>query len=300
MTKPKKPQQASKKTEALEVRVSHEQKTDFMAACAAHGRSASDVIRDAMRGYTRWGSMARAQWRMTMLGTIMVSITAGTMMFIGSPEASSTGDRLFGFADFRRYDHNYDQRLTPNEVLETIGRVQDIIEQRHDRPGEVGVVMGLLFARYPAANDLDISPLHSAPDSVSEGCWAALEAAWIEGYQAQFRRWDADEDGNVTAREFSDAQIRSVRSTFSYFDKDGDGVLTRDDYLAQGTPTEMPSPVEMPVHLRICSADLPRTQPPPVYESPVMTPEQADAMIQYGDTNNDLEVDFEEFLALRS
>ena len=168
MTKPKKPQQASKKTEALEVRVSHEQKTDFMAACAAHGRSASDVIRDAMRGYTRWGSMARAQWRMTMLGTI--------------------------------------------------GRVQDIIEQRHDRPGEVGVVMGLLFARYPAANDLDISPLHSAPDSVSEGCWAALEAAWIEGYQAQFRRWDADEDGNVTAREFSDAQIRSVRSTFSYFD----------------------------------------------------------------------------------
>lgn len=41
----------SKKTEMIEVRVAHEAKRDFLAACRRQGRTASDVIRDAIDRY---------------------------------------------------------------------------------------------------------------------------------------------------------------------------------------------------------------------------------------------------------
>jgi hypothetical protein len=43
----------SKKSEALEIRVSNEEKRDFMKAVASRGESASSVIRDAMSRYVR-------------------------------------------------------------------------------------------------------------------------------------------------------------------------------------------------------------------------------------------------------
>ncbi|MFT3725409.1 MAG: hypothetical protein QM773_17710 [Hyphomonadaceae bacterium] len=45
----------SKKTEMIEVRVSHETKRDFLAACRREGRTASDVIREALDGYIAGG-----------------------------------------------------------------------------------------------------------------------------------------------------------------------------------------------------------------------------------------------------
>jgi hypothetical protein len=41
----------SKKTEMIEVRVSHETKHDFLAACRREGRTASEVIREALANY---------------------------------------------------------------------------------------------------------------------------------------------------------------------------------------------------------------------------------------------------------
>ena len=40
-----------KKTEMIEVRVSHETKRDFLAACRREGRTASDVVRDALDAF---------------------------------------------------------------------------------------------------------------------------------------------------------------------------------------------------------------------------------------------------------
>ncbi|HVY88803.1 MAG TPA: EF-hand domain-containing protein [Hyphomonadaceae bacterium] len=48
MTQPARPAAKAKKTEMIEVRVSHEVKRDFLAACQRAGRTASDVIREAV------------------------------------------------------------------------------------------------------------------------------------------------------------------------------------------------------------------------------------------------------------
>ncbi len=47
----RKAKRRSKKTEALEIRLSPEEKTAFLDACTRAGRTASAVIRDAMRAY---------------------------------------------------------------------------------------------------------------------------------------------------------------------------------------------------------------------------------------------------------
>lgn len=49
----------SKKTEMIEVRVSHETKRDFLAACRREGRTASDVIREALASYIAGEPRAR-------------------------------------------------------------------------------------------------------------------------------------------------------------------------------------------------------------------------------------------------
>lgn len=46
----------SKKTEMIEVRVSHETKRDFLAACRREGRTASEVIREALDSYIAGGA----------------------------------------------------------------------------------------------------------------------------------------------------------------------------------------------------------------------------------------------------
>lgn len=47
------------KTSTLEVRVSQEEKEEFLNACQASGRTASDIIRDRMEGFVRRSSRRR-------------------------------------------------------------------------------------------------------------------------------------------------------------------------------------------------------------------------------------------------
>lgn len=49
----------AKKTEMIEVRVSHETKRDFLAACQREGRTASDVIREALGAYIAGDALTR-------------------------------------------------------------------------------------------------------------------------------------------------------------------------------------------------------------------------------------------------
>lgn len=73
MTKPgQAPKRPSKKTEMLELRVSPEEKAAFLDACRELGRSASAVIRKAMRVETR-----RVQER---AGRLKMLVTIGVML----------------------------------------------------------------------------------------------------------------------------------------------------------------------------------------------------------------------------
>ncbi|MEE2565649.1 EF-hand domain-containing protein [Hyphobacterium marinum] len=289
-----------KKTEALEVRVSAEQKADFMAACDARGRPASHVIREAMRRYAQWGTTRRAHWRMTMLGMLTIAVTAGSVMTLNPSDADGAGARLYGAERFRAYDQDHDRRLTLTELLGTVDTVRTILAQRDERPGDAGSVLGVLFARYPSANAMETEILHADPDAVSPACWTALEAAWVDDFRSRFQNWDSDSDGVVTAREFSDADVRRLRAAFAGFDRNGDGVLTELDYTLPAPPYSGAPPVQdTPVHLQVCEQDMPHRTPVPVNAAvQVSSPEQAAAMIRFADSDGDAQVSFEEYLAL--
>jgi hypothetical protein len=78
----KKSKRPSKKTEMLEVRVAPEEKAAFLEACRQVGRSASEVIRDAMRAYSDFGPMARLPRSGFMLVSAFIGASAGAYALI--------------------------------------------------------------------------------------------------------------------------------------------------------------------------------------------------------------------------
>lgn len=232
----------TKKTGMLEVRVSPEEKTAFLDACRAAGRSASAVIRDAMRAYTNFGPMARAQGSPIMIASAFAGATAGAFLLVQFIQSAEAGDaeRLYGFDTFRAYAVStlYDREMSWDEYRTRAGSLRDVMEQLAAREMEnlpyhlrqtlgsrSGEVIGSIFI--PAR--LDPGVFGDELDRVSAGCWAVLEAYRLEYLLYRFESWDADSSGDVSAREFSDARFRSFSRGFSLEDKDADGFITAAD-----------------------------------------------------------------------
>lgn len=233
----------SKKTGMLEVRVSPEEKAAFLNACRAAGRSASAVIRDAMRAYANFGPMARVQGSSIMIASAFAGATAGAFLlvqFIQSAEAGET-ERLYGFDTFQAYAVStlYDREMSWDEFRMRAGSVRDVLEQLATRETESlphhlrqtlafrsGEIFGSIFL--PA--QLDPFAIGDDLDRVSADCWAVLEAYRLDYLRHQFEGWDADNSGEVTAREFSDVTFRRHSRSFAFQDKDADGFITMTDF----------------------------------------------------------------------
>lgn len=238
-----KPKRTSKKTEALEIRLSPEEKSAFLAACQRAGRTASAVLRDAMRAYAQFGPVARLPGSPVMIASAFLGATAGAFLLVQmiQPAEAEPEERLYGMRTFNAYAVSglYDREMLWDEYRERTGTLRDILHQLsvrdsgdlpyHDREtlaGRSGEMFGGVFI--PAG--LDSTRFMAEPDRVSAGCWAVLEAHWLAQRRYQFSEWDGDDDGIVTAREFSQAQLTRHRLVFGMQDKDGDGFITRTDF----------------------------------------------------------------------
>ena len=117
----------SKKTEMIEVRVSYETKRDFLAACRREGRTASEVIREALDGYIAGGSRfpEEARFKKTLLTLIPNPLRRKRYLAIGAAAASFTvlaalpsaaqSHPATDCARFHHLDANHDGQLTYEE-----------------------------------------------------------------------------------------------------------------------------------------------------------------------------------------
>lgn len=77
----------SKKTESLEIRLSPEEKRDFLAACRRAGETASAVLRNAMRAYVRESGEARLPRRLAMT-LIPLAATFGALALFNTAQTA--------------------------------------------------------------------------------------------------------------------------------------------------------------------------------------------------------------------
>ncbi|WP_421788393.1 hypothetical protein [Hyphobacterium sp.] len=121
-----------KKTETMDIRVSHEEKRDFMKAVAARGQSASEVIREAMARFAG----TPANWRQRMRNRMMAGglVFAIALVSIGGWElANRTG---FGAAYANGIPSNVQIRIQAKEgdARQTFRTITRVVVA----PGETG------------------------------------------------------------------------------------------------------------------------------------------------------------------
>lgn len=78
----------SKKTESLEIRLSPEEKSDFLAACRRAGETASAVLRNAMRAYVREGAAARGPRRFAMIALPVAAAAFGALALFNTAQTA--------------------------------------------------------------------------------------------------------------------------------------------------------------------------------------------------------------------
>ncbi|BDX00948.1 hypothetical protein MACH15_27000 [Maricaulis maris] len=235
----------SKKTEALEIRLSPEEKSAFLDACQRAGRTASAVLRDAMRGYSQFGPMARLPGSPTMIVSAFAGASIGALLLLSAVQGTEPGeqDRLYGMSLFNSYAVSdfYDHELTLAEYLERSGSVQSTFEQMvlsqtdpdaipaQDRT-TIGERSGAIFGQLFIPANLDPALFRENMERVTDGCWAAMDDVRYARLRRRFESWDADQNGRVTAREFSDATLATIRQSFQLQDADGDGAIAIADF----------------------------------------------------------------------
>lgn len=313
MTKADKPKRrSSKKTEALEIRLSPEEKSAFLEACRQMGRSASSVIRDAMRAYADFGPMARLPGSPIMIISAFAGAALGAFVLIQITHADAPPqERLYGMDEFAALDGNFDRSLTLDEFRQAEGSARGILERSHDgrqfSAGRAGMAMGILIA-----HDLDPTRFLEQPESVSTSCWTGVNDYFAEFQARRFQHWDQNDDGVVSPQEYSALKLAEIRMQFDARDRNGDGVISEPD---DGLPVEQPSRETLEAVLgtstgsswpaAACEAErvLPElsTSPEPdseEFEQRVIQAQQIE--YQLWDFNRDGIITFEEYLAHRS
>mgnify|MGYP003122766739 CR=1 FL=1 len=120
----------------MDIRVSHEEKQEFMEAVAARGESASQVIRDAMSHFARAEMNWRGRMKMRLVaGALVLSIAT---ISIGGWEAFRRGD--FGAAHAEGVTSNFQMRIGVREDgLERVFRTNTRIIVRPESPSSFNV-----------------------------------------------------------------------------------------------------------------------------------------------------------------
>jgi hypothetical protein len=226
-TRPRRP---AKKSEAVEVRLSHADKQAFLAACERQDRTASGVLREAMAHFVRTGRAAPSRWSRLM----PYSLAAASLALLAAVQSADRlpgADRPYAIAEFDALDLNSDGRLTLPEYRRAQGSVRALAdaETGNQRGGRTGAVFGI-FAGHSAG---PANMLFSHPDRISAECWDAVELEMAAQDARRFDRMDADGDGVITAEEWGAERLAGVRRGFDALDLTDSGTLTLEDFRLQ-------------------------------------------------------------------
>lgn len=111
-----------KKTETLEIRLSHEEKQAFMARCRTEGLTASEAVRSLIAGRVSRSAKRRTGLGWTVAAALGAGLAAGAVAAPSLAQSASravhatdepaafarldrNGDGAISFAEFRAHDH---------------------------------------------------------------------------------------------------------------------------------------------------------------------------------------------------
>jgi hypothetical protein len=229
-TRPRRP---AKKSEAVEVRLSHADKQAFLAACERQDRTASGVLREAMAHFVRTGRAAPSR-----LSRIMpYSLAAASLAVLAAVQSADRlpgADRPYAIAQFDELDLNSDGRLTLPEYRRAQGSVRALADaDRATSSRAVGERTGQVFGLFVGHDAGDPTILFSHPDQISAECWEAVELEMAARHARFFDRIDADGDGVITPEEWGVFRLEMAHNSFAALDQTGDGAYTLEDARLQ-------------------------------------------------------------------
>ncbi|MEO1037991.1 MAG: EF-hand domain-containing protein [Pseudomonadota bacterium] len=192
-----------KKSEMLEVRMSHPQKLALLEHCKANDMPASALVRTLIDDHLA-GRTAPQQRRHTTLTqrieTMTVTVRHHSRLVAGSALAMA-GALIMGVttpsvasdgrAAFQQMDANQDSAISRNEFVDSVTEHQSAMTVRHE--GEI----------------------HTIP-----------RRRLIGAAHAEFERYDRNQDGYIVFDEFSGRYQARLRESFVYLDQDGDRQLS--------------------------------------------------------------------------
>lgn len=225
-----------KKSESIEVRLSHEVKTAFMRKALAEGRSASDVIRGFIALYLadqnrEARSMIHTAWKpAAALGGAAIAILWSAL----APSPVSAAPDLR--AAFAQFDRDGDRAITLGEFLTHSPDM--LFVHKADRPPP---------SRGPAPFIIPLRTAVPAPAPIGNIPPEAI-------LRSEFVRHDKNGNGSVTFAEFEAYHRGMIRAGFVSIDKNRDGGLDRSEFeTAVGAAA--PAPAEAPAAARFEELD---------------------------------------------
>tara|TARA_R110002072_G_scaffold64835_7_gene160954 strand:+ start:401 stop:1402 length:1002 start_codon:yes stop_codon:yes gene_type:complete len=243
-----KPKRPPKKTDMLEVRVSPEEKAAFLDACRELGRSASSVIRDAMRAYASFGPMARLPGSPIMIISAFAGAALGAFALIQITNTADAADdgRLYGMEKFELRDSDNDRILRRAEFITSGSTIQSVLSgsgwTMRSRASLYSDLVGGVLLPW----GLEPSRFTDHPEAIPAACWLEIQHIHQRQETALFEGLDANADGQVSAREFSDFTLAQYLAGYRRADHNGDGQLDLTDLDPQPASTAAAPPLGPP------------------------------------------------------
>ncbi len=242
-----------KKSEAIEIRVPHDTKQQFMDACKADERTASEVLRNAIDVYLTRGGFSRGR-RPWLYGALVATAAVAIAATYTAITARDQNDRLMLSHDealrvndafsrvvaagweqdnpllhlyFAKSDTNGDDRLTQDEYVKSItsrGTVSDGLGAA-GQTVMMKVGVGIII---PTGDAQALSQ-----KGLADRCFKALGEIGDTQHAREFFELDSNKDNQLTRAEVShSARIPSlyeIQRDFMLKDTDGDGALSYEE-----------------------------------------------------------------------
>lgn len=324
--KPAKAPTRSKKSETLEVRIPYETKQAFLSACREDGTTASEVVRESVQIYLDERERPPIPEKRTLVMKLPQPVrhygprvAAGGLAAIGLatfavlPSAAAPDFK----AQFSRLDANKDGVLSPDEFLgpkDDSKDAKNVVVSTTTHAITIDTRDGDHKPDWKPANEED-SFTFWLPDELGgakqdehqerefkfitrrevtdkkDGDAPVMKTfsfSMDDMRRKEFESIDTNKDGKVSLEEYKARQTAMLTRGFEMLDKDGDKVLSEDEYAK----------IVAPPVIRI-KGDGPDAPEPPVIEMSGMnkvTPEQIKAAFTRLDANHDGKLSLKEYL----
>ncbi len=223
-----------KKSDTIEVRLTHEAKRAFMRKCEADGQTASGAIRCYIDAAV---APERRRWRVRLVLGVLPVVAAAAYALMPARAVASHDPR----PQFNAMDRNHDGVLTPDEYGDD--RYAPVNCDGSRRPFVIPLGRstdpGFLGMRTYAISRAALPVVRMDRDGDGKVTYAEFAAGRAEMFYAGFAAIDTSHDGTIDPREYA-AAVRRLgfggkgvqAAAFGDLDRNGDGKVDWDEFTA--------------------------------------------------------------------